>query len=236
ASTAISKAAWRRPSGASGSTRAASATCSSRTTRRWAPRRARCSRPSTWWTRDGFDGKAHVEGGLAGIGGDQVDASSEHVRHALHEVEPEAQAGSAGATARLALLKHVEDARPVLGRDPRAGVAHAQPKLARGSGLGRDPHLAGGRELERVREEVPEDRLDLRGVHEDRHVRDVAAQLDSRPAQHVELAAQLVAEAGERDRRRRDTVLARVEARDVQDVVDEVAKAERAFAQPRDEI
>jgi hypothetical protein len=172
---------------------------------------------------------AHAER-RAGAGlADGGHAAAVQARELLHEREPDA-AALVGARARAAdALEALEQARELVGGDPRAGVGDAQDRVRAVAAQG-DPDLALERELERVGDEVEHDPLphlpvharDHRAVRAPDHERDAGAV--GRGAEH---AREVGREGREIGRLRQRLGAAALDAGELEQVVDELLQAQR---------
>src|SRR5262245_26906867 len=164
------------------------------------------------------------------------DAAAVELDELLADRQPETRASGAAGDRVIELLERLEEPRQVVLANSDAGVGDAQPDGVR-LGDDADQHAALRGELDRIRQQIEQDLLDLRPVGRQRR------QLE----RHVLLDLQLLA-AGERGRRLDALVdqlvqidllgqhleLARLDTREVEDPVDELQEVGAAVVDRAD--
>src|SRR5262249_27357562 len=97
----------------------------------------------------------HLERRTLPYGRFDPDATTMHLDDLLGDGEAQTGAALGLGKGAVDLMELFEDTRLLLGRDTRTRIGHSNIEVPI-YGLGRDPHLSGIRELDRVADEVEE--------------------------------------------------------------------------------
>src|SRR5215467_4370483 len=164
------------------------------------------------------------------------DAAAVELDEFLADRQPEARAAGAAGDWIVELLERLEEPRQVVFADPDAGVGHTQPDGVR-LGHDTDQHPALRGELNRVRQQIEHDLLDLRAVRRQRREleRHVLLDLELLAARqwHRRLDA-LVHQLVQVDLLGEHLELAGLDAREVEDPVDELQEMRAAVVDRAD--